>query len=201
MVPESRPPAETSAKAGDGTPALLMNTTSPLLTVLTSLAPHPSVAARLSPFSPLIGSWDVDIVYHQPAGDRRVAGEWHFGGALEGRAVADVWIAPKRALRDGPMPVSGEWGLTVRFYDPSIDAWRSTWHGPKNHVLMPFVGRQVGEEIVLEGSFAPDEKIRWIFSRIAADSFLWRAVESRDEWKTETLTQEMFARRQASAAL
>jgi len=26
-------------------------------------------------------------------------GEWHFGWALDGRALADVWISPSRAAR------------------------------------------------------------------------------------------------------
>lgn len=180
--------------------AAMDHAASPLLPVIPSATPHPSVAARLAPFAPLIGSWDVDIVYHSPAGDRRVTGEWHFDWALEGRAIVDVWIAPARPLRHGPMPVSGEWGMTVRFYDPAIDAWRSTWHGPKNGVLMPFIGRLVNGEIVLEGSFEPGVASRWIFSAITADTFHWRAVTSRDGWKTETLEQEMSARRQGGSA-
>ncbi len=192
------PPASLAAVAAAlavSLPAPAMNSPSPLLPVLPTPAPHPSVADKLAPFAPLIGSWDVDIVYHSPDGDRRVTGEWHFDWALEGRALVDIWIAPARAQRTGSMPVSGEWGMTVRFYDPSIDAWRSTWHGPKHHIVMPFIGRPVNGEIVLEGSFEPAVVTRWIFSDITADTFRWRAVSSRDNWKTETLTQEMFARR------
>jgi len=173
-----------------------MDPSAALASVLTASAPHPACADRLAPFAPLIGSWDVDIVYHDAGGDRRVLGEWHFGWALEGRAVMDVWIAPKRPLRGADMPVSGEWGVTVRFYDPAIDAWRSTWLGPKSAVVLPFIGRLSGGEIVLEGSFEPGKIARWIFSEIAADTFRWRAVESTDAGKTFALRQEMAARRQ-----
>ena len=39
----------------------------------------------------LIGSWDLDIVRYLPDGaTRRRKGEWHFGWALEGRAIQDV---------------------------------------------------------------------------------------------------------------
>lgn len=177
-----------------------MSTLSPLMPVVSADAPHPSVADKLAPFAPLIGSWDVDIVYHGAGGERRVTGEWHFGWALEGRALVDVWIAPARPLRNGPMPVSGEWGVTVRFYDPSIDAWRSTWHGPKHGVLMPFIGRRVDGEIVLEGTFQPGEVTRWIFSDITPETFRWRAVTSRDHWSTVNLQQEMSARRQPTSS-
>jgi hypothetical protein len=85
----------------------------------------------------------------------------------------------------------------VRFYDPAIDAWRSTWIGPVRGVVMPFIGRQVGDEIVLEGSFEPGASTRWIFSEITARAFHWRAEESRDGWQTRRLQQEMNARRRA----
>lgn len=192
----SRPAAPAADHSSEEETSVL--SASLLQTVLVSPAPRPEVASELAPFAPLIGSWDVEIVFHDENGGRRtVSGEWHFGWGLDGRALLDVWIAPRRELRDGPMPVSGEWGLTVRFYDPSIDALRSVWHGPKNHVVMPFVGRAIGEEIVLEGSFEPGVSTRWIFSDIGPDHFRWRNVDSRDSWKTEKLTQEMFATRRS----
>jgi hypothetical protein len=98
---------------------------------------------------------------------------------LGGRAIQDAWIAPSRAER-----VSGrdsEWGATLRFYDETIDAWRSTWIGPRNRVVMPFLGRNVGDEIVLEGSFEDGVLTRWIFSEITPDSFSWRGVDSTDD--------------------
>ena len=65
----------------------------------------------------------------------------------------------------------GEWGTTLRFYDPAIDAWRSTWIGPRKHVVMPFLARQVGDEIVLEGSFQEGSLTRWIFSDVTPATF------------------------------
>ncbi|HEY0752395.1 MAG TPA: hypothetical protein VGD98_00330 [Ktedonobacteraceae bacterium] len=52
------------------------------------------------------------------------------------------------------------------------------------HLVRPFIARQVGDEIILEGSFAAEGLIRWIFSEISATSFHWRNVESRDEGVT-----------------
>ena len=86
----------------------------------------------------------------------------------------------------------------MRFYDEGIDAWRSTWIGPRNRVVMPFLARKVGEEIVLEGSFEEGVQTRWIFSEITTDSFAWRAVDSKDNGQNWTLLQEMKARRRSS---
>src|SRR5262245_55895764 len=123
--------------------------------------------------------------------------EWHFAWALGGRAIQDVWTAPSREARerDGS---DGEWGTTIRCLGPEIDAWRSTWLGPLRNVVMPFIGRQIDDEIVLEGSFEEGVTTRWIFSEITPDSFSWRNVDSADGGETWTLNQEMKARRVGS---
>jgi hypothetical protein len=59
----------------------------------------------------------------------------------------------------------------------------------------PFIARQIDDEIVLEGDFAPDASRKWIFSEITVDSFHWRAIESSDDWLTFRKVQEMFATR------
>lgn len=170
-----------------------------MIGALAARGPHPKWAEKLNLFGQFVGGWEVSIVYHLPdGGQRRLEGEWLFGWALEGRAIQDVWIAHRRSLRQaGIDDLPTEYGTTVRFYDPVIDAWRSTWIGPVRGVVMPFIGRPVGEEIVLEGSFEPGVSTRWIFSAVTARTFHWRAEESRDGWKTQRLQQEMDARRRA----
>ncbi len=166
--------------------------------VLAARQAHPAYADKLRLFGQFVGAWDVDIHNYPADGPaRRVAGEWHFAWVLEGRAIEDVWIAPKRPQRDpGAGEDAGEYGATLRFYDPRIDAWRSTWHGPVGGVVMNFIGRQVGREIMLDGAFEAGVATRWIFSDITGRTFHWRAVESRDGWETERMTQKMFAARQ-----
>jgi hypothetical protein len=149
--------------------------------------PDPALAEKLALFGQFVGSWDLEIVYHDP--ERRLSGEWHFAWALDGRAVQDVWIAP-----------GVEWGTTLRFFDPRIDAWRSTWIGPHKGLVLPFVAKQVGDEIVLEREEV-GTTTRWIFSEVAPESFHWRAVESRDGGESWTLVQEMDAVKRADPPL
>jgi hypothetical protein len=156
--------------------------------------PAPDVADKLQLFGQFVGSWELDVAYHGPTDERRLSGEWHFAWALNGHAVQDVWIAPHRRDRKrGEAPV--DWGTTIRFYDPRIDAWRSTWIGPAEGLVLPFIARPVGDEIVLEGSFEDDKLTRWIFSEVAPNSFRWRAIESNDAGRTWSLIQAMSARR------
>jgi hypothetical protein len=162
--------------------------------------PDPAFAGRLQLFGQFVGSWDLVVTNHRPDGSSEtIPAEWHFAWALGGRAIQDVWIAPSRAERLSGQFAGrdGEWGATLRFYDEAIGAWRSTWIGPRKGVVMPFLARKVGEEIVLEGSFEEGVRSRWIFSEITADSFSWRAVDSNDDGESWTLLQDMKARRRS----
>ena len=164
------------------------------LDVVFADGPAPELADKLQLFGQFVGSWELDVVYHGHAGERELTAEWHFAWALNGRAVQDVWIAPHRRDRArGEPPV--DWGTTIRFYDPRIDAWRSTWIGPVKGLVLPFIARPAGDEIVLETSFQDDELTRWIFSEITPSSFEWHAIESNNAGRNWSLVQEMSARR------
>lgn len=165
-----------------------------MLEALSASGPHPELAEHLTLFGQFVGDWDVAVVNIAPDGTRKeLQGEWHFGWALEGRAIMDIWIAPCRSERQ--QEERYEYGATLRFFDPTIQAWRSTWIGPVRHLVRPFIARQVGDEIVLEGSFAAGNLTRWIFSDITAKSFHWRNIESSDNGTTWTTVQEMTAQR------
>ena len=162
--------------------------------------PAPAHRSELMQFGRFVGSWDLDVIYYDEKGavTRRTPGEWHFGWALEGRAMADVWCVPPRSERPSSGPPPGEYGLSLRFYDPRISAWRSTWHGPVNGIVWPFIARQIGDEMVLERTDDKGDVVRWIFGEITNNSFHWRAESSRDGgagWRRE---QDMFATRRAA---
>ncbi len=164
-----------------------------MIDALRASGPHPNLAEHLALFGQFVGAWDVDVTNIAPDGTKQeLKGEWHFGWALEGRAVMDVWITPRRSLRGQADPC--EYGATLRFFDPTIQAWRSTWIGPVRHRVLAFIARQVEDEIILEGSFEGD-RVRWIFSQITATSFRWRNMESSDDGATWIKVQEMSAQR------
>src|SRR5579859_6560520 len=110
----------------------------------------------------LIGSWHLDILRLGANGaETRGTGQAHFGRVLEGRAVQDVWIMPT------------VYGTTLRVWDPSIAAWRVTWVNPVSGARDELIGRRIGDRIVQIGTHADRTPIRWIFSAITQDSFLW----------------------------
>ncbi|MGH3302053.1 MAG: hypothetical protein ACRDOK_10305 [Streptosporangiaceae bacterium] len=93
-----------------------------------------------------------------------------FGWILGGTAIPDVWKGP--ASGQAPGTLRPFHGTTVRFYDPSIAARRSTWIDPVNGRVRRFLGRAVGDDIVLDG-LDDDPPERWSFRDIVADSFRW----------------------------
>jgi hypothetical protein len=121
-------------------------------------------------------------------------GEVHFNWILDGRAIQDVWgsLDPKtRRL----VP----WGTTVRYYDPHLGAWRSTWIAPRQKAVRRFIGRKVGNEIVLreEGRGARTE--HWVFTDIRPGSFRWYALKRTRRGGPWQTIEEMVIRRVSAA--
>jgi hypothetical protein len=145
----------------------------------------------------LVGSWELDVVGYDDEGRIiRTTGEAHFGRVLEGRAVQDVFINPRRADRGPESPKFANWfGTTIRIYDPSIQAWRVNWFNPHDGVRAELIGRRRGNEIVQEGKYPNGTPIRWTFSEIADDSFRWRGERLESDGKTWRLQVEFRAKR------
>ncbi len=163
-----------------------------LADLMVSDGPRPEYAEAFQPFAPLIGSWDLDVAWYDDDGNvtRQTKGEWHFAWALDGRAVADIWITPSRAARgtDG----DGEWGLSIRIHDPELNAFRSTWLGPKAAFVMPFIAQADGDSITLTSQTA---NTRWAFTGITETGFHWRN-EDEDADGNIILRQTFVATRQ-----
>ena len=155
-------------------------------------------AEQLQLFGQFIGSWDIAWSGLDAEGQTHTArGELHFGWVLGGRAVQDVWIVPGRGEPGAGVPPLAFHGSTIRFYDASIGAWRSTWIDPVNGRVRRFVGRPVDGEIVLV-SDEDDPQLRWRFTDIRPDSFTWRGEVTRDGGATWAQDEEMRITRRAA---
>ncbi len=149
-------------------------------------------------FGRFVGSWHLEWT----GGDQSVptTGELHFGWVLGGRAIQDIWIVPARGQPGESQPRLAFHGSTVRFYDPTIGAWRSTWIEPINGRVRRFIGRPDGEDILLL-SDEDDPQLRWRFTGIEPDSFIWRAETSHDGGTTWHFDEQMLATRTTSSAV
>lgn len=145
----------------------------------------------------LVGSWDMEVLHYRvDVRERRLMGEIHFGWALEGRAVQDVWIMPRRPERGmSREPGLDMYGTTLRVWDPSIGAWRVTYINPVNGQRDELIGRRAGRDIVQIGTHANGTPIRWNFTDITDDAFRWTGVALANDGHTWNLEGEFVARR------
>jgi hypothetical protein len=170
-------------------------TSHPLSDVLFAVEPDPTHAAELKLFGQFAGAWDLKVSWFKDGElAREEGGEWHFGWILDGRAMQDVWIVPARGEQDNGAPPY-EYGTSVRFFDPQIDAWRSTWMGPVQGSVRTFVAQRRGDEIALSGQQLGGRDIEWVFSDIRPNSFSWRFLKRTEDGSGWELVQAFECRR------
>jgi len=146
----------------------------------------------------LIGSWDLDV-RHYAAADvaaLKIKGEAHFGWVLEGRAIQDVWIMPRRSDRTPALAKTNNmYGTTLRVWDASIQAWRITWINPVSGHRSEQIGRRIGSDIVQVGARPDGTPTRWRFTEITPDSFRWLGEALEPDGNTSKLEGEFRATR------
>jgi hypothetical protein len=163
-----------------------------LIKGLGASGPDPKLKEKLMLFGQFVGDWDiVEARYLQADGTWvKMKGEVHFGWILGGTAIQDIWMGGRVGSQEVTL-----FGTTIRFYDPKIDAWRSTWLSPLKGLVRTFIARKVNDEIVLESKTAESYPEKWIFSQITPQSFRWHSEETHDNGKTWLLTEEMEIRK------
>jgi hypothetical protein len=189
-------------ESGLGETQVSNSRSSDLIPVLHADGPAPDRAGALELYGQFVGDWDADIVTYTPDGmHHQGQGEIHFGWVLEGRAIQDVWMIPRRKERlpEAPvMPVSGNWyGTTIRVYDPALDAWRIYWIDPATNAYYQQVGRKQGADIVQQGTTEAGALSRWSFTEIRPNSFHWKGEASFDKGASWRLRVEVFALRRS----
>jgi hypothetical protein len=158
--------------------------------------PAPDRDERMMLYGRFVGAWDGTVTLYRPNGEHvRSSCEAHFGWALAGRAVQDVWIAPSRNGR-GAGVGDRMFGTTLRIFEPDQDQWRIFWLDPVRQDYKQMIGRQVGADIVQEYRDAKDVICQWRFTDVDVEGFRWISRESRDERRTWRITSEFrFQRR------
>jgi hypothetical protein len=148
-------------------------------------------------YGQFVGAWDGTNTRYGPIGERfDASAEVHFGWALEGRAIQDVWIVPSRIGR-APGEADKMYGTTFRVYDPRHDNWDITFIDPVQQTHDRMTGRQAGSDIIQEYRKADGRICQWCFFEIEANSFHWVNRESGDDRKTWRLVSEYHLKRRA----
>ncbi len=167
------------------------------LAALAAPGRSPEIPETADVYGWLVGDWELDVYdYPDDGAVRRSQGEAHFGWVLEGRAVQDVWIMPRRSGRTAGLGKAGNrYGVTLRVWDPSIQAWHVTWINPVTGSRNELIGRRSGKDVVQVGTQSDGTPIRWIFTEITPDSFRWIGEGLASDGKTWRLGAEFRAKR------
>jgi hypothetical protein len=159
--------------------------------VLAAPGRAPELPPQLDAYGWLVGSWELEVLHYWAidVSARGIKGEMHAGWVLEGRAVQDVWIMPRRSDRT-PQPDKkfNMYGTTLRVWDATIQGWRITWRNPAGDHHEEQIGRRVGKDIVQLGSRPDGKQTRWKFVEITNDSFHWLGeslAQDSEIWKLE----------------
>lgn len=172
---------------------------SAFIEALAAGGPAPERGDKMDLYGRFVGSWDLEVTrWLEDGRERRRQGEWHFGWVMEGRAIQDVWIVPRRGQRPGDAVAQQfAYGSTLRIYDLRLDAWRIQWTEPVLGAYLTMIGRAEGSDIVQLGQDEDGNDLRWSFRDIRPGSFLWRGEMSKEGGGTWRKVVEFMAKRVA----
>jgi hypothetical protein len=167
---------------------------------LISSGPAGELGAAASTYDWLIGVWDAELIDFLDDGSRREQrGEWHFSWTLEGRAVQDVLIAPRRFKRNRSGPRTADrYGTSIRIYDAKEGLWRITWINPATGAHDELTGRRIGADVVQEGKRPNGQPIRWVFTQITPVSCLWYGEALQPDGRTWKREAEFHLRKRTA---
>jgi hypothetical protein len=166
--------------------------------VLAAPGRSPEVPEAADVYGWLVGSWDLEVLHYRAidVAARHIQGEAHFAWVLEGRAVQDVWIMPKRSERTAEADKTNNmYGTTLRVWDPAIQAWRINWINPATGHREQQIGRWSGKDVVQVGTRSDGTLTRWMFCEIKPGSFRWIGEALNPDGKTWKLEGEFRAKR------
>ena len=119
--------------------------------------PEPELNDADNIFGFLLGSWDIDAVLFGTNGRlQKIKGEVHASWVLEGRAIQDLFIFPRRPDRHAGLPNQGDrYATTIRTYDRSLATWRVNFINPAaDETSAQLIARRDSEGISMEGKLA-----------------------------------------------
>lgn len=168
-------------------------------TALAASGRSPEIPEASDIYGFLVGSWELDVRYYWvDVSGRSLKGEVHAGRTLEGRAIQDVWIMPRRPDRQADVDRKANmYGTTLRIWDAALQAWRIHWFNPVTGQRDEQIGRKVGTDIIQIGSGTRTEGTasRWRFTEITPDSFHWIGEALAPDGKTWVVGGEFLAKR------
>ncbi len=151
--------------------------------ILVSTDTSPDLPTEHDLFGRFVGTWSVEnSLFSEATGEwshSRLT--WSFARILQGRGVQDVIETES----------GRQIGTTVRTWD-AVAGWRVVWFSPVVPEHCVLAAEALGDDgIRLDGVQSDGRRIRWEFSAITSNSFLWNGWCSNDDGVTWWHEQHM----------
>ncbi len=153
-----------------------------------------SVPAEVAKWGKLVGNWD--IIVEMIGEDGNVAqsfdAEWNWFYIMNGLAIQDVFILPKRA--ENIEPSNYFIGTGIRIYDENSKTWQTSWIDTSTKRIELREAISTDQDIVIIHHTSDGDKLRYTYYDINDESFKWKQ-ESADEGGSWKVTQTVVAKR------
>ncbi len=157
---------------------------------LVSSGPSPEHPKRMRRFGRLVGSWHVvGRRLDEPTGeweDRDFT--WIVSWVMGGRAVEDIEVVDSG---DGADTIA----IAVRVYDPTAGLVRVSYFSPSNNQFANLVAQGWRDGIRQDGTQNDERPIRWNFSAITGESYVFDGWVSDDDGVTWKLVEHLEGER------
>lgn len=145
---------------------------------LTAEARNSDAPAELDHWAAMMGEWHATWEALGDNGEVTATGvaDWNWSWALDGFAIADVWINPSLSVETGSARLNG---VNLRIYNPAEGEWQLSWMNSRQLRLDTYVAHSDAERVVMIPDSNPDGE-RVTFFNMTGDSFDWVQEVSAD---------------------
>ena len=159
--------------------------------------PHPEFDQELHTFGQFVGIWDMEVIFYDEEGKEyyHQQNEWTFFWILDGRAIQDILLGPNMKENLSIEPGKRRIGTSLRQFDSDKNLWNVTWFGLASNDNISLSGGLENNDIILKAIDSDGIYIKWMFTNIHENDFIWKGFSSMDQGTTWNLGQQMFAKR------
>ncbi|MGX1927986.1 hypothetical protein [Flagellimonas sp. 2504JD4-2] len=145
----------------------------------------------------LVGDWDIVVEMVNASGEVQQSfdGEWNWFYVMNGMAIQDVFILPKR--KDQKEQDNLFYGVGLRIYNEKLDKWQTAYVDTSNRQIDVGEAVSTKEKITLFETNDKKEKIRITYFDFQENTFKWQQEVFNEDKKTWQITQLIRATRKS----
>ncbi|WP_422861807.1 hypothetical protein [Flagellimonas sp. W118] len=144
----------------------------------------------------LVGNWDIEVEIVNSSGEitQSFNGEWNWFYVMNGMAIQDVFILPKR---EDAKDQNSFYGIGLRIYNEKLNKWQTAYMDTSNKQMDTGEAISTNEKIILIETNEKDEKIRITYFDFQDNTFKWQQEVFNEDRKVWQINQLIHATRKS----